>query len=100
MTSDRQAEQIAYVLAEVYPGVATPRYEGEIVVPRLSETFDPLEGLQLEDMDLPDAARPLSIRGEPELTPLGLTLRLGSAPSLEESLRSISEQVSAVSDRV
>lgn len=100
VTSDRQAEQIAYVLAEVYPGVSTPRYEGEIVVPRLSSTFDPLEGLNLEDMDLPDVARPLSIRGEPELTPLGLTLRLGSAPSLEESLRAISQQVSAVSDRV
>lgn len=100
VTSDRQAEQIAYVLAEVYPAVSTPRYEGEIVVPRLDAGFDPLEGLQLSEMDLPDVARPLSIRGEPELTPLGLTLRLGSAPSLEESLRAISQQVSAVSDRV
>lgn len=99
VVSDRQAEQIAYVLAEVYPGVATPRYEGRIVVPRLDVTFDPLEGLQLEDMDLPSVATPLSIRGEPQLSPLGLTLRLGSAPRLEESLSNIRDQVSAVSDR-
>lgn len=100
VVSDRQAEQIAYVLAEVYPGVATPRYEGRIVVPRLDVTFDPLEGLELADFDLPDVATPLSIRGEPEVTPLGLTLNLGSAPRLEESLSNIREQVSAVSDRV
>lgn len=100
VVSDRQAEQIAYVLAEVYPGVSTPRYEGNIVVPRLSESFDPLEGLRLEDMDLPDAARPLEIRGEPQVTPLGLSLRLGSAPSLQAALSGISEQVSALSDRV
>lgn len=99
VVSDRQAEQIAYVLAEVYPGVSTPRYEGQIVVPRLDVTFDPLEGLQLEDMDLPDVATPLSIRGEPQLTPRGLSLRLGSAPRLEESLSNISNQVSSLSDR-
>ena len=99
VVSDRQAEQIAFVLAEVYPGVATPRYSGTIVVPRLSATFDPLEGLELDQLDLPDVATPLSIRGDPELTPLGLTLNLGSAPRLQESLSEISETVGSLAER-
>lgn len=99
VVSDRQAEQIAYVLAEVEPNLSEPRFEGSIVVPRLDVTFDPLEGLELANLDLPDVATPLSIRGEPQLTPLGLNLRLGSEPRLEEALSNIREQVSRVSDR-
>lgn len=99
VVSDRQAEQIAYVLAEVEPELSVPRFEGDIVVPRLDVTFDPLEALNLESLGLPDAATPLSIRGSPEVTPLGLRLRLGSAPRLEASLSAIREQVSAVSNR-
>lgn len=99
VTSARQAEQIGFVLGEVEPKVSTPRYEGNIVIPRVDATFDPLEALQLAEFDLPDAARPLAPRGEPQITPEGIRFPVGSAPRIEAQLADIRGQVQAVSRR-
>jgi hypothetical protein len=100
VVSERQAEQIAYVIAEVEPKVNTPRYEGKLIVPSVDATFDPLEALQLDSLDLPDVATPLSIGGQPKVTPRGLVFNVGSAPPLESQLSSIRDRVEKVSDRV
>ena len=100
IVSARQAEQIAYVIAEVEPEVNTPRYEGQLIVPSVDATFDPLEALQLDSLDLPDVATPLSIGGQPEVTPRGLVFNVGSAPPLESQLSGIRDRVQKVSDRV
>lgn len=99
VTSSRQAEQIGFVLGEVEPKVSTPRFEGDIVIPRVDATFDPLEALQLSEFDLPDAARPLAPRGEPQITPEGIRFPVGSAPRIEAQLADIRGQVQAVSRR-
>lgn len=96
----RQAEQIAYVIAEVDPATMNPRYEGTVQLPRADASFDPLEALNLPDLDLPDVATPLAIRGEPEATPEGVQARVGSSSRLEAVLGTISDQVSKVSERV
>ena len=100
IVSARQAEQIAYVIAEVEPEVNTPRYEGQLIVPSVDATFDPLEALELDSLDLPDVATPLSIGGQPEVTPRGLVFNVGSAPPLESQLSGIRDRVQKVSDRV
>jgi len=100
IVSDRQAEQIAYVVAEVEPEVNTPRYEGQLIVPSVDARFDPLEALPLDNLDLPDVATPLSIGGQPEVTPRGLVFNVGSAPPLESQLSGIRDRVQKVSDRV
>jgi hypothetical protein len=100
VVSDRQAEQIAYAIAEVEPEVNVPRYEGQLIAPRLPAAFDPLEALSLSARDLPSAATPLSVQGQPELTPRGVVLNVGSAPPLEEQLSGIRDRVQTVSERV
>jgi len=100
VVSDRQAEQIAFVVAEIEPQLDTPRYEGQLIVPRVDATFDPLEALPLADLDLPDAATPLSIGGQPEVTPRGLVFNVGSAPKLEAQLSGITNRLGKVADRV
>lgn len=99
VTSSRQAEQIGFVLGEVEPKVSTPRFEGDIVIPRVDATFDPLEALQLSEFDLPDAARPLAPRPKPKITPEGVRFRVGSGPEWSGQLEDIRGTVQAVSRR-
>jgi len=96
VTTTQQAEQAAFALADE---LATPRYAADIVIPEDRVDFDPTEALPLESLSLPDAATPLEVESEPELTPRGLATRLGSRDTIEQSLRLVREQLSAVTRR-
>lgn len=96
ITSERTAEQIAFVLAERF---SVPRYAADVTIPRGDITFDPLEALTLDNLDLPSEATPLEVRGEPQVSPSGIQLRLGSRGRLEESLSSIADRLRQVSKR-
>jgi hypothetical protein len=95
VTRDVGAEQIAFALFD--DDAENPRYAGDLTIPQSDVSFDPLEALSLDNLDLPAAATPLAIRGEPEISPTGIRLRLGSRSRVEESLADISETVRAVS---
>lgn len=96
VTTTQQAEQAAFALADE---LADPRYAADIVIPEDRVTFDPAEALPLTTLSLPDAATPLEVEGQPELTPRGLAARLGSRDTIEQSLSLVREQLSAVSRR-
>lgn len=96
VTSDRQAEQIAFVLVN---DLDTPRYAATVTLPRVTRTFDPLEALPLEQTALPAAGTPLEIRDPPAIAPTGIALRLGSRRRLEAALAPLREQVRRVSER-
>lgn len=99
VVSDRQAQQLAYIILEVDPGVAHPSWSADVLLPRGDGLFDPLEALSLEQLELPDAATPLEIREPPQETPRGIALRLGSGRGLDEALSSLSNQLTNVSRR-
>ena len=100
IVSTRQAKIIASVIADVDPGLATPSFDGDIVVPRLSAGFDPLEALPLDDFDdIPDIATPLPPRGSIELTPQGIVFRVGSQTRISQSLSDIKNRVQTISRR-
>jgi len=99
VVSDRQAQQLAYIILEVDPGVADPSWSADVLLPRGDGLFDPLEALSLEQLQLPDEATPLEIREPPQQTPRGIALRLGSGRGLDEALSSLSNQLTNVSRR-
>jgi len=96
VTTERAAEQIAFALVSEFD---TPRYTADLEIERPAVDFDVLEALTLANLDLPPEAAPLELRGDPQLTPRGLTARLGSRGRIEEALRPIAEQVSQLADR-
>jgi len=97
VTSENTAEQIAFTLATRY---STPRYSANITIPTSEVGFDPLEALTLEALGLPADAGPLEVREQPQITPSGIDVRLGSRAPIEAALSELSSQVSAVSKRV
>jgi len=99
VVSDRQAQQLAYTILEIDPGVADPSWSADVLLPRGDELFDPLEALSLEQLELPDAATPLEVREPPQQTPQGIALQLGSRRGLDEALSSLSTQLKSVSRR-
>lgn len=99
VVSDRQAQQLAYVILEVDPGVADESWSANVLLPRTGTLFDPLEALSLEQLNLPDAATPLEIREPPQQTPQGIALQLGSRRGLDEALSTLSNQLRTVSRR-
>jgi len=99
VVSDRQAQQLAYIILEVDPGVADPSWSADVLLPRGDGLFDPLEALSLEQLSLPDEATPLEICEPPQETPRGIVLRLGSGRGLDEALSTISNQLKSVSRR-
>jgi len=99
VVSDRQAQQLAYTILEIDPGVADPSWSADVLLPRGDELFDPLEALSLEQLELPDEATPLEVREPPQQTPQGIALQLGSRRGLDEALSSLSTQLKSVSRR-
>lgn len=99
VVSDRQAEQIAYVIHSVEPEVSEVGWTADVTLPRGDTLFDPLEALSLNALELPDEATPLAVREPPQKTPQGIALKLGGQNELESALRSISNQLQTVSRR-
>jgi len=99
VVTDRQAEQLAYIIHSVDPELSETGWTADILIPRGSDVFDPLDALSLEQLNLPDAATPLAVREPPERTPQGIRLRLGGQRELEGALREISDQLRTVSRR-
>ena len=97
VVSERQAQQLAYTILEIDPGVRFPSYSADVLLPR-GDLFDPLEALSLEQLNLPDEATPIEIREQPQRTPQGLALRLGAKDPLE-GLNRLSKQLQSVSRR-
>lgn len=96
VTSERNAEQIAYVLVQ---DLKEPRWVGEITIPPSAADFDVVDALPLEGIGLPSSAGPFTVVGRPTVTPQGTTFRLGNRRDLEARLRQIRSQVSAVVGR-
>jgi len=99
VVTDQQAEQLAYIIHSVDPELSETGWTADILIPRGSDVFDPLDALSLEQLNLPDAATPLAVREPPERTPQGIRLRLGGQRELEGALREISDQLRTVSRR-
>ena len=97
VVSDRQAQQLAYTILEIDPGVRFPSYSADVLLPR-GDLFDPLEALSLEQLQLPEEATPIEIREQPQRTPQGLSLRLGAKDPLS-GLNRLSNQLQSVSRR-
>lgn len=98
VVSDRQAQQLAYIILEVDPAVKFESYSAQVTLPRGGSLFDPLEALSLEQLQLPDEATPIEIREPPQRTPQGIQLRLGAQDPLA-SLSRLSKQLQSVSRR-
>jgi|GEM_PF-4427300 len=96
VTSENTAEQVAFAIATRY---SEPRYTANLSIPRADVTFDPLEALTLDNLDLPAAATPLELREQPDVTPSGIEARLGSRGRIEGALSEISSTLRQVSDR-
>jgi len=97
VVSDRQAQQLAYTVLEIDPGVRFPSYSADVLLPR-GDLFDPLEALSLDQLNLPDEATPIEIREPPQRTPDGIALRLGAQDPLA-GLNRLSNQLQSVSRR-
>jgi hypothetical protein len=95
--SNRLAQQFAFTIVDDF---ADPRYSGTLRIPRADVTFDPLEALNLTNLNLPTAATPLEISGSPEITPEGIRLRLESRSEVEERLSRFAEQLRSLSKNV
>jgi hypothetical protein len=98
VTSERNAEQIAYTLVEI-DGFNEPRYSANITVPPGVVTFDAVEALPLDTLDLPDDAGALDVEEPPQVTPQGTTFRLGTRERLEDRLSDLRRLVQQVARR-
>ena len=96
VTSERLAEQVAYVLATE---TDTPRYAAEVVIPDPDPRFDPTDALPPVALGLPSGIDSLEVRGEPQLTETGLAVRFGTRPPVEATQERLSRQLGRVSDR-
>lgn len=99
IVSERNAQQIAFVILNIDPEVSAEGFTADVLLPRSDAVFDPLNALSLENLELPDNATPLAVREPPEQTPAGIRLQLGGKRELERTLQTISEQVRKVSRR-
>lgn len=99
VTSQTNAEQIAYVLVEV-DGFNAPRYAADVTVPPSVATFDVVEALPLDTLEqLPDDLGPLEVEEPPRVTPRGTEFVLGTRPPLEERLSELRSRVQQVARR-
>lgn len=96
VSSAAGAESIAYILASEF---SDPRYAADLTIPQSDVTFDPLDALTLENLDLPSEATPLEPREQPEITPEGIQVRLGTRGRLQQALSSLTERLQQVSRR-
>ena len=96
VTSQRLAEQVAFVLASE---VDTPRYAAEVTIPDPDPRFDPTDALPSGALGLPSGIESLEVRGDPQLTEEGLAVRFGTRPPVEATQQRISRQLGRVSDR-
>lgn len=98
VTSARNAEQIAYVLVEI-DGFNAARWIADLTVPPGVTTFDAVEALPLDRLDLPSGAGPLEIEEPPVVTPEGTAFRLGTRPELESRLADLRRTTRQVARR-
>jgi hypothetical protein len=96
VTSQRLAEQVAFVLASE---VDTPRYAAEVTIPDPDPRFDPTDALPPAALGLPGGIDSLEVRGQPQLTETGLRVRFGTRPPVEATQERLSRQLGRVSDR-
>jgi hypothetical protein len=96
VTSTRLAEQVAFVLAS---DVDTPRSAAEATIPDPDPRFDPTDALPPDALGLPSGIESLEVRGDPQLTEVGLAVRFGTRPPVEATQQRISRQLGRVSDR-
>jgi len=96
VSSVRQAEQIAFTLVRQFNDVS---YAVDLTIPSDELDFDVLDAFTLENLDIPQAATPLEVRGSPTETPRGLRIRLGTQSEIEREIRQLSQQLQKVSRR-
>jgi hypothetical protein len=96
VSTDRQAEQIARLLVREFED---PSYAADLTIPDPDLNFNPIEAFSLENLDLPDAAGALEVRGAPQQTPRGLRVRLGSRPEIEREISQLATQLQKVAER-
>jgi hypothetical protein len=96
VSTDRQAEQIARLLVREFED---PSYSADLTIPDPDLNFNPIEAFSLDNLDLPDAAGALEVRGAPEQTPRGLRVRLGSRPEIEREISQLATQLQKVAER-
>lgn len=93
VSSQAAATSLARILYEKF---STPRYEVDVAIPQATD-IKPLQALSFDDLDIPDDPQPLAIYKEPQITPSGIELKLGSRGVLEEALGGIADRLSQIS---